>query len=293
MSRRRMLFWTFALLASGYAALRTGVFAPTALAPPATSARSAAPALEPAAPSDPNAPTLRVLFIGNSLTYAGDLPAMIQGLARTAGVNLQYQQHAVGGARLLNHAADPAVRALLAGGGWDAVVLQEQSEWPAFSDEQVRTGIEPYAAALASGARAASPSVRVLLYETPARRDGDSANAAVSPDMLTYEGMQLRIDRTYERLAALVQGTLVPAGVAWSIARREHPEINLYADPVHPGPAGAYLIACVFDAVLLERSPVGSGYTAGLDPAVAAALQAIAWRAASGEGRGARDAPPR
>jgi hypothetical protein len=280
-SRRRILFWTLALVATAFAALRIGAFAPAAPSVP-----SPAPALEPAAPSDPNAPTLRVLFIGNSLTYAGDLPAMIRGLARSAGVNLVYEQHTPGGARLLNHAADPQVRALLARGGWDAVVLQEQSEWPAFSDEQVRSGIEPHATTLATEARAASPSVRLLLYETPARRDGDSANLAVSPEMATYEGMQLRIDRTYERLATLLRGTVVPAGVAWSLARREHPEINLYADPVHPGRIGAYLIACVFHATLLRRSPVGSGYTAGLDPAAAAALQAIAWRAASEEGRG-------
>ena len=281
MSRRRMLFWIFALVATGYVALQAGVFEPRT-----PSVRPAAATLEVPAPPDTNAPTLRVLFIGNSLTYSGDLPAMIQGLARTAGVNLVYDQHTPGGARLLNHAADPQVRALLARGGWDAVVLQEQSEWPAFSDEQVRSGIEPYATALATGARAASPAVRLLLYETPARRDGDSANLAVSPEMATYEGMQLRIDRTYERLAALLRGTVVPAGVAWRLARREHPEINLYDDAVHPGRIGAYLIACVFHATLLERSPVGSRYTAGLEPAAAAALQAIAWRAARGEGRG-------
>jgi len=279
-SRRRILFWTLALVACGFAALQSGLFAPRA-----PSVRPPEPTLEFPAPSDPNAPTLRVLFIGNSLTYAGDLPAIIQGLARTAGVNLLYEQHTPGGARLLNHAADAQVRALLARGGWDAVVLQEQSEWPAFSDEQVRSGIDPFATALAAEARTASPSVRLLLYETPARRDGDSANLAVSPEMATYEGMQLRIDRTYERLAALLRGTVVPAGVAWRLARREHPEINLYADAVHHGRIGAYLIACVFHAALLKRSPVGSGYTAGLEPAVAAALQAIAWRAASEEGR--------
>jgi len=280
-SRRRALFWTLALAVVGFAALRAGVFAPGPPAAPAARAGRDAPT-----PSDPNAPTLRVLFIGNSLTYAQNLPAMIQGLARTAGVNLVYEQHAPGGARLMNHAADPEVRALLARGGWDAVVLQEQSEWPAFSDEQVRSGIEPYADTLAAEARAAGPSVRLLLYETPARRDGDSANVAVSPEMATYEGMQRRINRTYERLATLLRAAVVPAGAAWRVARREHPEINLYADPVHPGRDGAYLIACVFHAVLLTRSPVGSGYTAGLEPPVAAALQAIAWRAASEEARG-------
>ena len=281
MSRRRILFWILALAASGFAALRTGVFAPST-----PSVRPPGATLEVPAPSAPNAPTLRVLFIGNSLTYAGALPAMIQGLARTAGVNLLYEQHTPGGARLLNQAADPQVRALLARGGWDAVVLQEQSQWPAFSDEQVRSGIEPYATALATEARTASPSVRLLLYETPARRDGDPQDTSVSPELATYEGMQLRIDRTYERLAVLLRGTVVPAGVAWRLARREHPEIDLYADPVHPGRIGAYLIACVFHATLLERSPVGSRYTAGLEPAVAAALQAIAWRAVSEEGRG-------
>jgi hypothetical protein len=149
----------------------------------------------------------------------------------------------------------------------------------------VRDGVEPYARALAAAARAASPSVRLLLYETPAHRDGDPENASVSPELSTYEGTQVRIDRTYERLAALLRGTLVPAGEAWRIARREHPEIDLYGDAVHPGPMGAYLIACVFDAVLLERSPVGSAYTAGLEPGLAALLQAIAWRTANGQGR--------
>jgi hypothetical protein len=280
-SRRRILLWILALVATGYVALRTGAFAP-----PAPRVRPAAAALEVPAPSDPYAPSLRVLFIGNSLTYAANLPAIIQGLARTAGVNLVYEQHTPGGARLLDQATDPQVRALLDRGGWDAVVLQEQSEWPAFSDEQVKSGIEPYATALAAEARAASPSIRLLLYDTPAHRDGDSSNVAAYPELATYEGMQLRIDRTYERLAALLHGTVVPAGVAWRIARHEHPEVVLYADPVHPGPAGAYLIACVFHATLLGRSPVGSRFTAGLDSSTAAALQAIAWRAASAEGRG-------
>ena len=285
MTRRRALVWLLALVAVGYAALRTGVSAPERRAvPPGAPPSPVGP--EVPAPPGPNAPTIRVLFIGNSLTRAGGLPEMIQGLARTAGVNLVYELHAPGGARLLDQAADPQVRALLARGGWDAVVLQEQSEWPAFGDEQVRTGIEPYADTLAALARRASPQVRLVLYETPARRDGDSSNLAVSAEMGTYEGMQGRIDRTYERLAVLAGGTLVPAGAAWRIARREHPEIDLYGDPVHPGRGGAYLIACVFQGVLVGRSPVGSTYTAGLDSAQTSALQAIAWRAANGEGRG-------
>jgi len=58
MPRRRILFWILALAASGYAALRTGVFAPAT-----PSVRPPGAALEVPAPSGPNAPTLRVLFI--------------------------------------------------------------------------------------------------------------------------------------------------------------------------------------------------------------------------------------
>jgi hypothetical protein len=277
MPSRRVFLWILFLAAAAAVALRIRPFTP---ASGQAQPRSGAVAVPP--PADPRAPHLRVLFIGNSLTAAAGLPAMIQGLARAAGVDLVYEQHTPGGTRLLDHAADPQVLALLARGGWDAVVLQEQSEWPAFSDSLVRSGIDPYAASLAARARAATPAVRLLLYETPARRDGDPRLAAMAPELATYGGMQARIDRTYERLAALLHATVVPAGKAWRIARREHPEIDLYDDAVHPGRSGAYLVACVFQATLVGRTPVGSSYTAGLAPPVAAVLQAIAWRAASG-----------
>jgi hypothetical protein len=274
MRSRRRLFWILFPAAAAAAALSLGEYPPLSReAPPPSVILSVPP------PSNPNAARLRVLFLGNSLTYAAGLPAMIQGLARTAGVDLVYEQHTPGGARLLNHASDPRVLALLARKGWDAVVLQEQSEWPAFSDSLVRSGVDPYATSLAAKARAGNPSVRLLLYETPARRDGDPQYAAMAPEIATYEGMQARIDRTYERLAALLHGTVVPAGRAWRLATREHPEIDLYDDAVHPGRAGAYLIACVFYVTLVGRTPVGSSYSAGLAPPVAAVLQAIAWRA--------------
>jgi len=78
----------------------------------------------------------------------------------------------------------------------------------------------------------------------------------------------------------------VPAGVAWRLARREHPEINLYDDAVHPGRIGAYLIGVRLPRHAPGTFPVGSRYAAGLEPAAAVALQAIAWRTVSEEGRG-------
>jgi len=269
MASRRGVGRVLVLLAAGAAAVWAVARVP-GRATPAGVAAARAPV-----PADPRAPSLRVLYLGNSLTYSADLPRMIQDLARSDGVDLVYEQHTPGGKRLVDHAADATALGLLDRTGWDVVVLQEQSEWPALPEARVRAETDPAAAVLAARARAANPSVRVLFYETPAHRDGD---VRVAPEAGTYAGMQERIDRTYERLAADLRGTLVPAGEAWSLARSERPEIDLYADDVHPGRAGAYLIACVFHASLFGRSPEGSSFTAGLGPAEASALQEIAWR---------------
>src|SRR5688572_25247155 len=69
---------------------------------------------------------LRVLFIGNSLTYTNDLPATLEAVARAAGQrieavavtapNFSLMDHVRGGSEAL-----PMIRR----GGWDFVVMQQ------------------------------------------------------------------------------------------------------------------------------------------------------------------------
>jgi hypothetical protein len=71
---------------------------------------------------------------------------------------------------------------------------------------------------------------------------------------------------------------VVPAGLAFGKAVKDMNEVNLYApDKRHPSLAGTYLAAATVYATILKKSPVGSGYTAGLDAGVAKGLQTIAW----------------
>ena len=71
---------------------------------------------------------------------------------------------------------------------------------------------------------------------------------------------------------------VIPAGLAFARVKATNPEINMYAtDKRHPSLAGSYLAACSTYASLYKKSPEGSAYTAGLDPAVAKLLQAAAW----------------
>ena len=74
--------------------------------------------------SETAAPT-RVLFIGNSLTAANDLPAIVQALARARGQTLDYQTLAYPSYSLSDHWDKGEARAAIAKGHWDIVVLQQ------------------------------------------------------------------------------------------------------------------------------------------------------------------------
>jgi len=71
---------------------------------------------------------------------------------------------------------------------------------------------------------------------------------------------------------------VIPAGLAFARARRQQPELNLYApDKRHPSLAGTYLAACTSFAALTGRSPVGNSYHATIDEPTVRFLQTVAW----------------
>src|SRR5262245_46964509 len=99
---------------------------------------------------------VRILFIGNSLTRAENMPDILVGLAQAGGVKLEVAQHSPDGATLADHAVNSEVHKLLSVGNWDYVVIQEQSQRPAVREEQVRRDSDPGVATLARLARAGS-----------------------------------------------------------------------------------------------------------------------------------------
>lgn len=228
---------------------------------------------------------MRVLFIGNSMTHTQSMPKMVVALASESGIPVEVAQYAPGGYRLQQHASDQRTHDIIAAGGWDVTVLQENSQLTEMDDASVRAEVDPYARALATTARAANPSARIVLYMTPAHENGEPAYASAQPQLASYDGAQDRIDATYRRLARDLDAAIAPAGVAWQTARRLMPTVSLYADGdrVHPNRQGAYLVACVFFGTLFNRSPVGLNYTAELDASLARQLQREAWQAVQQE----------
>jgi len=69
---------------------------------------------------------VHVLFVGNSLTYVGNLPAVLDGLASANGHRVQSDMIVEGGATLAQRVADGSVARALQEKRYDYVVLQER-----------------------------------------------------------------------------------------------------------------------------------------------------------------------
>jgi hypothetical protein len=215
----------------------------------------------------------RVLFVGNSLTIAHDLPGMVAALSRAAGdaPSLEVERVAFGNFSLEDHWQRKAALAAIERGGWSFVVLQQG---PSAAPES-RLLLRLWAKRFAKPIRAAG--ARPALYMVwPAReRGGDAAGVADA----------------YRGAAAATEGLLLPAGEAWRAAARTTPGLELYAeDGFHPTPLGTYLAALVVYAGLSGRDPNGLPSTLELEhatvrvaPATAAALQAAAREALAAE----------
>jgi hypothetical protein len=182
----------------------------------------------------------RVLFIGNSLTYTNDLPAMVEGLSKAAGDDppLEAEMIAYGGYAIEDHLhygdAVPAIER----GGWDVVVMQQG---PSTLPES-RANLLQYAKIMAGKIRAVG--ARPAMY-------------GVWPEEERMYAFDWGITN-YHDTAVEIDGILCPAALAWKTAWKTDPAFPLYGpDRFHPSRLGTYLSALVIYAELRDKSPVG------------------------------------
>lgn len=231
------------------------------------------------------AEAISVVFLGNSHTYFNDLPGLVQDLAEAGGDTLKVASSTPGGCTLSYpsnaHLTNPVSIGLLEAGGWDYVVLQEQSQFPCIP--YLRDAFMfPGAIALDSIARAHTPCAAAVLYMTWGHNHQgpfvESFAGYASPEFADYDAMQDSVTAAYLRLADSLGTPVAPAGAAWQNAYHGGIalEVLFSPDEYHPALAGSYLAACVFYATFFQKSPVGLSFTAGLDETLAGALQSVA-----------------
>jgi hypothetical protein len=217
-------------------------------------------------------PGLRVLFVGNSFTYANDMPGIVRELAAAArgGPAMFAVDYTAPGWTLRRASEDDGLKDLLAEVDWDVVVLQEQSWLPSSSRGRRNEETVPFARALAR--KIARSGATTLLFMTWGYEHGDPKR-----DGDTFGAMQARVERSYRELGADLGARVAPVGHAWAEALRRRPELDLWqSDGRHPNRQGSYLAACVLYAVVSGRDPSARASTAGLDAADAAFLRRVA-----------------
>lgn len=217
---------------------------------------------------------LRVLFIGNSLTYANDLPDFVEQLGAAVGESTVATESVVfGNYSLQDHWIQGDAAHAIERGGWDVVVLQQG---PSALPES-RALLVQYAQMFAVKIRAVG--ARPALY-------------MVWPG-LSRSGAWDSVMSSYADAARAVDGILLPAGEALREAQRRDPTLQLFAeDGFHPSPLGSYLAALVIYARLTEHSSAGIATLAPPVPLNGSAAQVLEAAAASALERFAGSSSP-
>ena len=210
---------------------------------------------------------LNVLFIGNSYTYANDLPGTLVPLAAAMGDQVNVDSKTNGGFTFQMQAQDPITYQKINAQAWDYVVIQGQSQEPSFPYQQVNTQSLPFAMQLADSVYANHSCAQVNYFMTWGREVGDPQWDSIN----TFHKMNARLRDAYLRIADSSTASVSPVGVAWRYIRDTQPSIQLYVgDGSHPSVAGTYLAASVFYVSLFHKAITPNlAYTAGLDAVTA------------------------
>jgi hypothetical protein len=190
-----------------------------------------------AAAQAPLVAPLRVLFVGNSLTYVNDLPAMVAAMpCFEDGRAIVVQTIADANMSLADHFKKGTARAALKPGRWDIVVMQQGPSALPASRRELLDSVRRFAPEIkAAGAR---PAMFAVWPSWQQRDDFDA------------------VTESYQQAANAIGALVLPVGEAWRAAWRRDAGLPLYAaDDVHPSPLGSYLGALVICSVLGGRPP--------------------------------------
>ena len=190
-----------------------------------------------------------VLFIGNSYTMQSR--AALQNLLKSEQVSWNMTFITKGGFTLEKHLNNPQNIEIMKSKKWDAIILQEQSQTPAYSN--FRGG---YFGSLKKIQKMyKKDKTPIYLFTSWGRRDGDKQNKKAAP---TYEKMQGMLDEAFEEGAKKYKMTELPTNKLWRAVMENDLDLGktLYKkDGSHPSNKGAYLVALSLYCSLENKTP--------------------------------------
>ncbi|MBC7872863.1 MAG: SGNH/GDSL hydrolase family protein [Ferruginibacter sp.] len=187
--------------------------------------------LAPASSGD----TIKILFVGNSLTYTNDLPAMVREMGNLDGKIISYYSILLPGYSLEDHWNTGNVQAEIEKGGYDFVVAQQG---PSALPESQSLLLE-YAGRFAKICRDNNSKMALFMVWPSKARLFDL-------DSVIY---------SYKHAAEITGSLVCPAGLGWKYAWEANSALVLYGpDDFHPGIDGSVLAALVIYGTLAKKS---------------------------------------
>jgi len=217
----------------------------------------------------------KVLFLGNSYTDVNNLPGLVKQVCGSVGDEITYSASMPGGCTFQQHLSQSM--SYIKEGGWDYVVLQEQSQLPSFPIGQFMNESYPYAKQLCDSIRKYNTNAQIVFYMTWGRKYGDQQNAQYYSVLGTYEGMDSLLYARYMMMAEDNEAIVSPVGALWHYIRDNHSDIELYqSDNSHPSLAGSYAAACSFYTIFTRKSPLQITVNCGVEDAIANTIRQAA-----------------
>ncbi len=216
--------------------------------------------------------TKKVMFVGNSYIQYNNLPNLISQAAQTTNDVLIYDSNLIGGSSFIDHAFNQITINKINSNQWDYVVLQEQSQKPAFPINYVNYYVYPYATQLTQIITQNYACSVPIFYTTWGRQNGDPQ--ICFNGVCSYEVMDNLLQERYHQMAVTNKGIISPVAQVWRYIRANHPNINLYtSDQSHPSLEGSMAAAYTFYAVIFRKDPTLVTFNGNLSTQTAAIIK--------------------
>lgn len=177
---------------------------------------------------------VKILFVGNSLTYSNNLPKLVSQEAASTGIEIETLMIAYPDFSLQDHWDQKTFQRLLELSSFDYLVIQQG---PSSQNEGKRTLLK-YG----------------KLFKTLSKENGTQlVYLMVWPSLQLYHSFDAVIEN-YTYAAQENQAILCPVGLEWKNYIETHQSFDLYStDGFHPSEKGSQLAAKIIVASLFDN----------------------------------------
>ena len=220
-------------------------------------------------------PVQRMLFLGHSLTYYNDMPAMVAKMADSADSPIRYDitMSAFPNAGLDNHWNNRRTRELLSQGGWDRVIAQPERS---YERQGPGSKLHYYGTRLLVGTGEQPPAIVISQLAT------DDFYRELGRTSLRSDDAEI-LQENLRGLAIATGADVIDVASIWDRVRGHELPFSLYKDGNHPSLEGSYLAALVVYAGLSHGEVTAVTYVPwGMDGTDAKLLRELVQASLSG-----------